>query len=553
MLLSDDPTTNLTLWMSKIHGGRNLHLGVHRTWVKAAQLFPGHKLPYKFFEEWVASCGTCQKQRQSMALAFQALVKTLKYPMKPRSVVGMDSMKLPLDKYGNQYVHIILNMFSKLIYAYVSKDNSADSICDALLTYFSTHGLFDVMSIDPGSNLLAESVQLLNKHLDITQKVSMVDVHTSNGVENGGVKMITRHLQALCSDERIQDRWSEPKYFNYVLFMMNSMKNFETNDIPFRLHWGDYDKLASKYTDPIIVDQTTRSKYIKDLRELQQIANEASSNYQKKLHEQRIAKSSPLSKNQYQPGDYVLKIRNLPLNLKKLQNFKYAGPFVVTSQKDNFVYVTHCATNEPYTFPVERLVIFNNTRNEAFKVAQLDTNEFLVIQVLNHKGDPSQRSTVQFLVDFDLDDEPSWIPFSQDLMRNEFIQEYCNSKEPTKILLMKADAAKRYITSLRTKITEVSKGTKAYIDLRIFGDEWYFALNLPDHHFHQYLVEAIYQKFTDKDKQISVYFPIFNSGLTFNRILVLWYGLTFEFPSENATLVDENFLIKYPQVLKKEI
>ena len=202
---------------------------------------------------------------------------------------------------------------------------------------------------------------------------------------------------------------------------------------------------------------------------------------------------------------------------------------------------------------MERLVTFSSTRSEALKVAQLDTNEFLVIQVLNHKGDPSQRSTVQFLVDFDLDDEPSWIPFSQDLMRNEFIQEYCSSKEPTKILLMKADAAKRYITSLRTKITEVSKGTKAYIDLRIFGDDWYFALSLPDHHFHQYLVEAIYQKFTDKDKQVSVYFPTFSSGLTFSRILVLWYGLTFEFPSENATLVDENFLIKYPQVLKKEV
>ena len=143
-----------------------------------------------------------------MANAFHALVKTLKFPLKPRAVVGIDTLALPKDKFGNQYVHIILNMFTKLNFAQPSPNNTADSVCDALLSYFATHGLFDIERIDPGSNLLAEAVQLLNKQFDISQTVSLVDVHTSNGVENGGVKAIIRHLQALCSDFRIKDRWS---------------------------------------------------------------------------------------------------------------------------------------------------------------------------------------------------------------------------------------------------------------------------------------------------------------------------------------------------------
>ena len=87
-------------------------------------------------------------------------------------------------------------------------------MCDAILTYFSSHGLFDITRIDPGPNLIADVVQMLNRHFDVEQRVSMVDVHTSNDVENGGCKAIIRHLQALCSNYRIKDRWSEPKYLN---------------------------------------------------------------------------------------------------------------------------------------------------------------------------------------------------------------------------------------------------------------------------------------------------------------------------------------------------
>ena len=233
-------------------------------YAKACRLFPGHKLPFQYFLDYVTKCAICQKQRALMAFAFKALIKTLKLPLIPRAVVGIDTLCLPTDTYGNSYVHIILNMFSHLVFVYLSKENTAASVCDALLTYFSTHGLFNVTRIDPGSNLLAESVQLLNQHFDIEQKVSMVDVHTSNGVENGGCKAIIRHLKALCSDFRIKDRWSEPKYLNYVVLMINSMHNTEINDIPFKLHYGDHNKLAEKYASPINIDKSTRNKYIKD-------------------------------------------------------------------------------------------------------------------------------------------------------------------------------------------------------------------------------------------------------------------------------------------------
>lgn len=69
---------------------------------------------------------------------------------------------------------------------------------------------------------------------------------------------------------------------------MNSIYNSEIGDIPF-LYWGDYDKLAGKYPAAVIIDPSVRNKYIKDLRELQVIANEATKKYQEALHSKRIS------------------------------------------------------------------------------------------------------------------------------------------------------------------------------------------------------------------------------------------------------------------------
>ena len=543
----------LNEWMKEIHGGFNLHLGAKRTYAKAKERFPGHKLPFKFFEEYVASCGTCQKQRASMGLAFRALVKTLKLPLKPRACVGVDTLSLPEDKYGYKYVHIIVQLFSKLVFAYPSKNNTADSVCDALLTYFATHGLFNVMSIDPGNNLLAETVDLLNRQLNITQKVSMVDVHTSNGVENSGCKPIIRHLQALTSDFRIKDRWSEPKCFQWCLFMINSSMNSEINNIPFALHYGDYDKLAEKYPDVYPSDKETRSAYIKDLWQLQRIATDASRKYQQGLHDRRVAVTPVLLANQYQPGDYVLRLREIPINNNKLQRLKYRGPYKVLKQEGNRVYVSHCSNNKEDVFPVEKLVIFDNSRDEAFKVAQLDDDEFLVLAIVGYKGNPLSRQSTEFLVQFEDEEKPIWVKYSQDLATNETFREYCKSLKCLEVLIMKANEIPRYVNNLnRLKISLVKPGDRVYVDLRTYSlqdnGRWYDNLNLDDAYTKQYVLRATYGKYSNKENKIQIHFELYNQTMYWANADVQWYGTNFDL-SDNMVLVDDKFAELHPQVM----
>ena len=538
-------------WMKKIHGGYSLHMGAKRTYDKACKMFPGHRLPLQFFQEYVASCGTCQKQRASMANSFKAIVKTLKMPLQPRACVGIDTLCLPADKYGNQYVHIIVQLFSKLVFGYVSKTNTADSVCDALITYFATHGIFNVMNIDPGANLVAEAVKLLNQQFDINQKISMVDVHTSNGVENSGVKAIIRHLQALTSDLRIKDRWSEPKYLQWCILMINNSFNSEIDSTPFQLMWGDHNKLAEKYLEPVM-DRDTNNEYIKDLWDLQRIATEASITYQKSLHDKRVLATPAHLSNQYQPGDYVMKLRNLPLNNNKLQRLKYYGPLKVIKQEGNGVTAEHCSTKKIDVIPVERLVIFDNSRNEALKVAQLDEDEYLVVKITGYKGNPMKRKTMKFLTLFEDEEEAIWIDYSSDISMNSTFQDYCKSIKCLEVLLMKSIEAKKFKSDIdKMNITSVKPGDTVYVDLRVYSldddGSWYDSLKLPSAYTKKYVMKGIYSNFLKDRTIITIKIPIFNDIFSWNTSSVLWYGTDDVF-KDDMVLVDRDLLIRYPQI-----
>ena len=63
MSLDQDETLNLEKWMTHLHGGRSLHMGARRMYVKACSLFPGHQLPLQYFADYVAARATWQKQR----------------------------------------------------------------------------------------------------------------------------------------------------------------------------------------------------------------------------------------------------------------------------------------------------------------------------------------------------------------------------------------------------------------------------------------------------------------------------------------------------------
>jgi hypothetical protein len=66
-----------------------------------------------------------------------------------------------------------------------------------IFRYMCSFGLHDEIITDPGTMFMSDAVAQLNAWLGIRHKVSLVDVHESNGVERTNAEIITTPTFAL--------------------------------------------------------------------------------------------------------------------------------------------------------------------------------------------------------------------------------------------------------------------------------------------------------------------------------------------------------------------
>jgi hypothetical protein len=89
----------------------------------------------------------------------------------------------PPGVHGNTHLMVVGDHFKKYVWGYVAKDYTAMSVTTALFVFYCTFGVFDEVGTDPGSNILSDVVEQLNKRLQVKHVVALVDRHESNGVE----------------------------------------------------------------------------------------------------------------------------------------------------------------------------------------------------------------------------------------------------------------------------------------------------------------------------------------------------------------------------------
>lgn len=535
--------------LGKVHGKRMGHHGARRTWMLLNEHFQGHHIPYRVVEEFVSKCAVCQKDRLGMTATLKPVYRTLKTMVK-RKMVGVDTLTVtPADKWGNQYITVIVVHATKLVGLYPSANKGAVDMATALFQFFSTYGVYENLISDPGSDLMSDVVAQLTAWYGIRHVFSLVDRHESNGVE-GTNKSVLRYLKALVMDERIADRWSAPDVLNLVQYWLNSQVNHETGLSPFHAHFGTDDNTYLKLPE-LLPESQVAHEFLKLLNSNLRILWEVSVKLQTQIVAKRAGKDDPLKQNQYQPGDLVLFQRDTTSPMPSKLTMRFAGPFEVLSQNKNDVECKHLCIKTVHKFHVERLKLYTGSRAEAERVAQVDHDQYEIAQILYYRGNPMLRQSMEFFIRF-ADGDERWVTWSKDLFDTTHYEHFCKSVPALFPLIYHREDALRRIAEINAQpITEVEPHQRFFLDLRQRGGAaWYNAIGLPKSEQLSYMLPCVYTRWVGKNKRkIKVECALTNEAFDFDHYTVKAYGMCMTIDSARMVLITEAMCKEYPKIL----
>ena len=482
-----------------VHGKSNLHFGEDITWQRLNHFLPGHGIPRKYIQRYIDYCAGCQKTNthvKDYAMPPEEKVLTCNHR---RHRIGIDLLQMGSepDSNGNKYLHVIVNHFTKFVYVYPSASKSATAAANAILSYRAIYGPVLEVTHDPGSDYTSKTVEELARYLSIHQRISLVDRHESNGVEPFN-NQIRRHIQAMTIDNGFVKDWSDPTVIAIIINNINSIPRKSTNNFSaFQLTYG-LDVCAKSYKLPDPMKTDSENEYVVRLTQIINKVNQASYEFQKKHKEDMANKNKPYDKNKFQPGDLVL------AKDRKRESKSIApglGPYEVIEQNGNDVELLDLVKDKRIKSKhiTELKPFFYDDKEKAIEAARSDNSEFEIVQIHSYYGNPYNRSTLGFKVEFN-DGTITDDLCLTDIAHTAKLDEFINENKELQIIAKENESAR--IANARRKMfmettviddTLYKEGTKLFVDIRtreIFGALWYDQITLEDKREMLYLVPA---------------------------------------------------------------
>ena len=386
----------LSEMFATVHGKRSLHHGAKRTYLLLCQRYPGHGIPIRVIQDLVAECPLCQKDRIPIAIVPHSNVaETL---MHHHRTIGIDHVTVtPHDEDGYVGLLLIVEHDTKFPFAYPVRDYTAVTVATILFKHYCTFGCFRAVISDPGSALTADVVANLNKWLGIPHHISLIGRHESNGTEHVNA-LFMGHLRRLVHDERLVHKWASDTVLPLINHAMATMPNSELGGLsPAALKFGTLDIPHFDLPKPLTPGHTY-CDFVTRLDNNLATVRSITHTYQESIRKARQSLSSVT--NSYQKGDLVLwnpKEHPHSFRSSKLAP-KLLGPYEVLSQSKNDVLCVHPIAQTSHLLHSSRLTPFIGSVEAAKDLGLLDKEEYIVEQIITHRGKPPRLKTLQFLV-----------------------------------------------------------------------------------------------------------------------------------------------------------
>jgi hypothetical protein len=492
----------------------------------------------------------------------QAIYRPLKVNG-PRGMLGVDNFSVsPKGSNGESHLVVCVELYTKFTSIYPATDYGAGTLASIMLFHFSIHGTFDILRTDPGSDFMSNVIVLLNKWLGIAHEVSLVDVHTSNGVERTNGRILTL-LRTIIADTRVKSEWSSRLILGTVQYVLNSRFNSEIGMSPFEAKFGSTAAKYARFPEDLPVDARA-SLLLRRTNDAIRVVSEIVDKFHARVVAKRAKAVNSVLQTTFQPGDFVLFLLKQPP--EKL-DAKLAGPYRVLWQQANDVSCKDLVTGAIKVFHVDRLTLFAGSEGDAKLMAYRDANQALVARVDLWQGDPLQRLQCIFRVIF-ADGSVIWQGFSPDIAETHAFADFCAANPPCALLTRTAALARQEVTRIRrssivdfplwlpgtlessprTPTLIIASGLKFFLDLRAFSETWdfneFYKLKLPgcldeDAPPRLYVVECVYGSFANKAcSRINAKCPLFDSSFVCDTYWVVIWGTRTIFDPSTMVLVD---------------
>jgi len=351
---------------------------------------------------FVRCCPICQK------------VKPIPIPSLPPSthnIQGSSAMDnihidtigpLPTDIYGNSFILVLICSFSKFCTLFPTVSTEAADCVRALLQHIGLFGLMSFLRSDGGSQFTANIIKEVTRYFAIDHHVIVAYHPQANGLVERRNAEVMKHLRAIVLDRRVKDNWST--YLPIVQNIVNSAFDSSINTYPSRVIFGDSLKLSFQmvFGNKVTPTHEGMDDYILQLNEAIALISDASRCYLEAKIAARAAKGKIQStSHHFAIRDYVL--LEYPNRAPHKLSPIYRGPLIIVDHPSDNIFVLGDILNDRLlTVHEDRLRYFHVAADvypeELQKLAAADHDSFFPEEILAHRGNIKNRSTVEFLV-----------------------------------------------------------------------------------------------------------------------------------------------------------
>ena len=406
--------------ISGCHNSTVGHFGVDLTLKKLQQKFKGEEgrwpLQREQVKAFIRKCPCCQKMSQLKTPILTQRFTTSTYT--PMERIYIDTIgPLPEDSKKNKYIIVIIDGFSRWVELYSTPDVTADFAAqNALFDWVGRFGAPAQIMTDEGTQFVNQLWEQLTDYMGSEKLESFPASKEENSMVERANKEVVRHLRNILFDRNIQyNEWSV--YLPIVQRIINSHPLGTTGITPAELLFGNAvslnDRILPLKKDEVDNRKIPLSKITSEMLAMQAKLIAKHQKLLKQHHDEHLAipydtknriDSFPIGSYVLVEYDSTLKGRGPPHKLMPIKR----GPYQVVNNVGTRYTLLDLTTNKHEDVLIHKLHPFElDAENiDPKAIAIRDKDEFVVGEVLRHRGNPSHKGTLEFLVHWQGYDDP---------------------------------------------------------------------------------------------------------------------------------------------------